>query len=112
MATKDLQTLIDTASVVRREIDEEMPIQQLATLLTVAMNPGITIGEVASKLDYTHAAASRHAAVLSKIGAGTKEGRNLIAYEEHPSDRRQKILTLTAKGKRVVELLDKTIERR
>lgn len=88
-----------------RTIDPDMPIQQCATLFYVAGNESCIMQDMASALGFSQSSASRNVAALSKMHRLGKPGLDLIVAEEDPAERRRKLLSLTPKGKRVVEMV-------
>lgn len=88
-----------------RTVHREMPAQQVAMLLLVAQQPGITMPELGEKLDMPQGSVSRNVASLSKFQGLNKPGDDLVVADELPEDRRVKTVTLTRKGERVVAKL-------
>lgn len=88
-----------------RKFDPEMQMQTAATLLIVAMRPGITTKELTGKLGISQASCSRNVAALSKLTRHGEPGPDLIVAEEDPHERRRKVMRLTPKGQRVAESL-------
>lgn len=71
-------------------------------LLIVALEPGITMKRMAEKLGLSQSSTSRNVSALSKTHRYGKPGYDLITAKEDPTERRRKIVTLTAKGERVM----------
>jgi DNA-binding MarR family transcriptional regulator len=67
-----------------------------------------SIKEVGEYLGLTSASASRNIAVLSKWSRHNKPGHDLVEAIENPEYRSQKLIKLTAKGKRVIKSLEET----
>lgn len=65
-----------------------------------------SIKEVGEYLGVTSASASRNIASLSKWSRHGKAGHDLIEAYENPMYRSQKLIRLTAKGKRVIKTLE------
>ena len=83
-----------------REIDSEMPLQQIHCLLLIAKEQeGMSLSDLAKKAGIGLATASRYVAALGKINRHREEGLKLIESFEDPMERRKKIIRLTAKGK-------------
>jgi DNA-binding MarR family transcriptional regulator len=101
------QTVLDALRTLRR-IDEEMPAQQVMTLLFVSMHPdGVGMKDIAEKVGLSQSATSRNVSILGPEGYMQKPGLKLVDRHDHPSDSRQRIVRLTAKGERVIEELRK-----
>jgi len=64
-----------------------------------AGSSGTSLSEVSKTLNLGVANTSRNVATLGKVNRARKEGFQLIESNEHPMDRRLKILSLTFKGK-------------
>ncbi|MBT9289678.1 MarR family transcriptional regulator [Prosthecodimorpha staleyi] len=79
-----------------------MPFQQVQTLLLVSMYPGITLSELADRLEIAQSSASRNVAALGKVHRLQKEGLDFVEAIEDPSERRRKICFLTERGHREV----------
>ena len=82
-----------------RTVDREMPVQQMATLLIVALNEGLSLKEISDRLATASSTASRNVAALSKVHRLGKRGHDLVSSREDPVERRRKMHTLTAKGR-------------
>jgi DNA-binding MarR family transcriptional regulator len=105
----DIQILV---SLVREleEIDPEMPLQRLKTLLYVSMNPGITTKELAKKTGFTEASASRNLLALGVMNPMTKRpGYNLVEAHDNMDDRRGRRYSLAPRGVRLVMKLSNLI---
>ena len=89
-----------------RKLNNEMPVQQMATLLTIALESGITVTDLATKAGLSLAAASRNVEVLGPFQPKRNVGMGLIQGDYSEDDRRKKTLTLTAKGWRVVNSIN------
>lgn len=85
-----------------RKIDSEMPTQMAHCLVLVALEPGITMKRMSEKLGLSQSSTSRNIAALGKQHRYGKPGYDLLAAKEDPVERRRKIVTLTAKGERVM----------
>lgn len=99
---KDLQGLRSVINRLR-DLDPEMPIQQFATLVWVALNEDKTQRELCSDLNMPNSSASRNLAALSKVHRLGREGLGLVTWVESVEDRRMKLLMLTPKGRNVVQ---------
>jgi DNA-binding MarR family transcriptional regulator len=92
-----------------RKIDPEMPPQTIETYLWVAMQPGLTMKEIADRVGLSQSAISRNIQALSKWHRLNKPGYDLVTATEDPRERRRKIVTLTPKGERVATSLREII---
>lgn len=90
-----------------RTLDSEMPVQQCATFLYVALNDknDISIQAVSKATGQGSSSTSRNIAALSKVIKVGKPGLDLIETRENPYDRRYKTVHLTEKGRRFAESL-------
>lgn len=90
-----------------REVDGEMPVQQMLVLLFVAANEGSTQRDLTQALDMAASTASRNLAALSKVHRLGRAGHGLIDWKEDVLDRRVKRLHLTPRGRQFMkELLE------
>ncbi len=103
-------------SVVRDLIDPELPIQQLALLLLVAEagDEGITMPEACEKLGMGQTSVSKNAKILSRYA--DKRGRQMeikgyALIESRPDlwERRRLRMTITPKGRDVLEKITKEV---
>jgi DNA-binding MarR family transcriptional regulator len=95
-----------------RKLDAEMPAQTIGTLLCVAVEPGISVSELAKRLNLKRSAASRNVAALSaqrSKSSASRKGYGLIAYKDDPDDSRRWTLHLTEKGEQFVAVIRKTM---
>jgi DNA-binding MarR family transcriptional regulator len=100
----------EIATVVRvleefRRLDPDMPIQYALSFLTIARHEGLSMGDLAQRLDIAQSSASRNIAALSKWHSFGKEGHDLVEAHEDPRERRRKIVRLTARGHHLVAVL-------
>lgn len=82
-----------------KEMDADMPVQQMVILTTIALNEGKTQAELLATLDIPNSTMSRNIAALSSLDRLNKPGLGLIMWVDHPTDRRAKHLWLTPKGR-------------
>lgn len=85
-----------------REIESDMPIQQVVVLAWVALNEGKTQKQLRDSLDMASSTSSRNLAALSKVHRLGKPGLGMIDWVDSPEDRRQKLLYLSSKGRKFV----------
>jgi DNA-binding MarR family transcriptional regulator len=100
----------EIATVVRvleefRRLDPDMPIQYALSFLTIAENEGMSMGDLAQRLEIAQSSASRNIAALSKWHSFGKAGHELVEAHEDPRERRRKLVSLTERGKRLVAVL-------
>jgi DNA-binding MarR family transcriptional regulator len=88
-----------------RSIDQDMPIGQVAFFLHASREEGSSLRDVAQMANCKMATASRYLSTLSVRGRKTDNGLDLLFYEENPVDRRQKLIYLSDKGKKLLETL-------
>ena len=77
--------------------------------LTVAMEPGVTVGRVQQAIGLPPTATARAVGVLLRRARG-QEGLNLIEQRPDPFDGRVKHLHLTARGERLWSNISKHLE--
>lgn len=92
-----------------RDLDSEMPVQQMQVLCWVALNEGKTQRDLRTSLDMPSSTSSRNIAALSKVHRLGKEGLGLIDFVDDPEDRRAKRLWLTPKGRAFINKLLATL---
>lgn len=87
-----------------RKIDAEMPLGQVMFFITVAQNEGKSLKEIAERCELLMPSASRYmASLMFIVGSRQTGGVSLIHAIDNPIDRRQKIITLTPAGRKLVE---------
>lgn len=111
-----LKRLGSVVASVRTNINNEMPMQQLALLLLVAQagEEGITMPEAATKLDMGQTSISKNAKMLSQFAEriGTKmviRGYDLVETRPDLAERRRLCMRLTSKGREVIEKILKEV---
>jgi DNA-binding MarR family transcriptional regulator len=92
----------------------DLTVRQAMCLLLVATSPGITLRDLYGRLNYEHPSlASRQVSLLAGVGSRYKDsGLDLVKIEEDPSDRRQRVLHLTPKGRRLMADIVRELEGR
>jgi DNA-binding MarR family transcriptional regulator len=88
-----------------RRLDPDMPIQYALSFLTIARHEGLSMGELANRLSIAQSSASRNIAALSKWHSFGREGHDLVEAHEDPRERRRKIVSLTPRGRHLLEVL-------
>lgn len=90
-----------------QKLDPEMPLQQMLTLIEVAMasEAGISISDLAVRVGNATSSTSRNVAILGEYGRGKSKGLEVVKATVDPSDRRYQLVKLTPKGERVIDQL-------
>lgn len=94
-----------------RDVHGDISANQAMALLFIAANPGVTLREVHERLGLVGSAASRVLAVLSDFGSRSVAGLGLVRVDVNPDDRRERLLSLTPKGHRLVEDMVRDMDR-
>jgi len=104
-ATGDLRKGI---AFLRKEVSSELPTQQLAILLEVIAEEGITMPALQKKLYMSSASVSKNIRMLSRFKDGDEiKGYDLLRTEPDLDERRRMAVFPTETGKRIVsEFLD------
>ena len=89
-------------------IDPEFPIQWVTVFAEIAMEEGISLKDISDRTGISMSVMSRTIGALSNARRMGKP-YGLIAVRHAKDDRRRKELFLSAKGKKLVEKLDKTL---
>ncbi|WP_132257438.1 MarR family winged helix-turn-helix transcriptional regulator [Paucimonas lemoignei] len=82
-----------------------MPLQQAATLITVALREGLGVIEAANLTDQTTASITRNLQALGQVHRTGKPGLNLVELKPNPEDGRKKTCHLTPNGLALVTKL-------
>ncbi|WP_210092396.1 MarR family winged helix-turn-helix transcriptional regulator [Ruegeria sp. HKCCSP346] len=82
-----------------REVDSEMPVQQMLCLVWVANNEGKSQKELRDSLGMASSTASRNLNALADYHRLGKPGLGLVEMADDFRDRRQKVVRLTPKGR-------------
>jgi DNA-binding MarR family transcriptional regulator len=115
--TKDEQ--VKTAKVARkvasfieefRKLNAEMQAQQMAIFLAAAAKPESTITDLANVTGHSTGSVSRNVAALSKTHRKGMPGLDILVAVEDIMDRRNKRITLTPKGQRVMAALEALLD--
>lgn len=85
-----------------RALDPDMPIPQAMSLLLIAENEGLSLKELAERVGVGMASASRYVAAFGKPVRPGGKGMGLVVAVEDPMERRKKVITLTGKGRAMV----------
>jgi len=104
----EIKKLSRVVNLFRRELNKDLPSQHIAMLLTVAMQPGITMPELCKELDMPQGTVSRNVKLLS-AGASrngsdsARKGYGLLETDQASTNRYQLSVFLTSKGERLME---------
>lgn len=104
MPSKTLAKLADSLEELRK-LDDVMPIQMALCFITVAQHSGLTMKDLSDMTGLSQSSCSRNIAALSKWHRYQKPGHDVVRSEEDPTERRRKIVFLTAKGERIIKSL-------
>lgn len=85
-----------------RKLHTDATLNQVISYLAIAREENITQSEVLTLLDMKTSGQSRIISLLSAHGDRGVSGWNVIRQDENPMDRRQKLLSLTSKGRLVL----------
>jgi DNA-binding MarR family transcriptional regulator len=88
-----------------RAIDQDMPIGQVVFFLHASREEGSSLRDVAQMANCKMATASRYLSTLSVRSRKADDGLDLLYYEENPMDRRQRLIYLTDKGCKLLDVL-------
>jgi DNA-binding MarR family transcriptional regulator len=98
----EVNRLLNVLEIIRN-IDAELPIQTVNAFLLIANEPGITAKQIAARLRTTGASATRNVQRLSKRNAkDNPKGLNLVTAKVNTKDSRQKLLSLSPRGQKVL----------
>src|SRR5690349_16425237 len=88
-----------------RQIDPDMSIQTLHTLMLVAIRPR-PLHELSKLVGVANSSLSLHLVILGRF---KNVGPGLVDARENPDNRREKIISLTPKGEQLMETLARCI---
>ncbi|WP_027709128.1 MarR family winged helix-turn-helix transcriptional regulator [Zooshikella ganghwensis] len=86
-----------------RSIDPDMTLSQLATLLTIAKDEGLSVSEIQHRVGLTRTTGSRIVRSLTNWEGDGKPGFDFIEMRADPMDYRRRIAYLNEKGRKVVK---------
>jgi len=88
-----------------RKFDNQIEAQAIAVFFFVATHSdkqeGIAMQTISEELDMAQSSVSRNCYKLADVNRHKKTGIGLVQTFEDPMERRRKLVSLTAKGKRV-----------
>jgi DNA-binding MarR family transcriptional regulator len=88
-----------------RELSSTMPVGEVQMFLTVALNEGMSLTELAEKADMKKSTASRYLLDLSDKTRAGGAGYGLITREADPEELRRNMYALSPKGRKIVQRL-------
>lgn len=100
-AYKSLQAFSAAVDVLRM-VDDQMPSQQMAVLMAVALRPGITMQQLGDMVGISQSSCSRNVGALGEWHRKGIPGHGLVEAIEDPIERRRKVMFLTGKGRTIV----------
>lgn len=89
-----------------RTLHRDILANEMLTFLFAAQNDGIQMSELQDKLGLSQAAVSRNVNFLTKHGANTRDGLELLILVEDTDNRRRRRVYLTPKGKAFIRTLE------
>ena len=93
-----------------KDINCEMPLQQMETFLAVARMGKCTVAELDRHLPQQQQAIARNVRILCAVASPTRAGFDLIQQVLDPYDSRKRQLTLTAKGELLIKNLSEALD--
>lgn len=81
----------------------EMPVQMGVTLLTAALNPGLTVLELGKKAGIAKSAVSRHMETLGPHNPVKDVGVGFLSLDYDLRDRRKKLVHVSPAGMSVID---------
>jgi DNA-binding MarR family transcriptional regulator len=103
---KEIHGLMGALDALRGD-SVDIPAQQLQALLAVALQPGLTMSDLADRVGMAQSSCSRNVAHLSKWFKPGVAGLDLIEVHEDPRERRRKVMFLNQRGRaRVAKALE------
>jgi DNA-binding MarR family transcriptional regulator len=95
-----------------RDKHSDMTMLQGQALFLVAMKPGLSQRQLLAELNCNDSTVARIMALLSDIGDRKGPGLDLVVMKVNPLDRRERLLFLSPKGKRLMEDIALDLERK
>lgn len=88
-----------------RDLSTTMPVAEVQMFLLVALNEGLSLGELADKADMKTSSASRYLLDLSDKTRRGEAGYGLVNRQPDPDELRRNMYSLTPKGRAMVRKL-------
>lgn len=97
--------------LLRQEVNHEMPIQQVAMLLEVSLNEGVSMSALGRSLKMGQGSVSKNVKLMSQfIDEGQLKGFGLLSTDQDLAERRRRLVYTTSKGKTFLEKLVGTLD--
>lgn len=101
---RHLKRLVRVLAFIRQRISPDMPCQQLALFLSVALEDGITMADLGKRLEMSQGSVSKNVRMLSRyLESGQLRGYDLVKAEQDLAERRRFVVNLTPKGREVAK---------
>ena len=106
----EIARLANVISLLRQQLNKDLPSQHIALLLAVARQPGITMPDLSRTLGMPQGTVSRNVKLMSHYceNNGSKVGRKgygLLKSEQAADNRYQLAVSLTAEGEKLMQEL-------
>lgn len=92
-----------------REIGKDMQVNQIICFLYIARYEGLSVNDLAKKVGFSHSQTSRIVSSLSVSPYQEKPGMALVEKAEAYKDMRNRVLTLTPKGRDVINRIHRVL---
>ncbi len=92
-----------------KEIRRDMPLQMVLTFLAIAWKPGMSVQEYADMEGVSKSVMSRHILDLGERNRHMEPGLGLVEARPHPLSLRTHVVTLTARGRRLMQAMEDTL---
>jgi DNA-binding MarR family transcriptional regulator len=103
-ALSKIDALLRLTRLVTEATDNpDLPVSHLRMLLLVARQPGLTVGEYVRESGLSLSGVSRALVQMSEVRRQADRGPGLVKVTVNAYNRRQKNVTLTEKGQRLLE---------
>lgn len=109
MSVKTIHRLLAVVEEFRK-IDPIMGVQTVSAFLYVAANPSCTAQQISDAVGLPQSTVSRNMLLLGSMPGHKTGGYGLVTDTDDPAERRRKIYSLSAKGKRVLNSISTLIE--
>lgn len=84
------------------KVDQGMSLSNVRLFLEVARKPGISLTDLSEQVGLALSTTSISVGILGRYGRGGRAGLELMATVENPTNRRAKVVELTAKGEKLL----------
>lgn len=112
----NLSKLLKVIDYLRKEVDRELPLQQLHVLMAIAEHMKMYTEELADELDMQRGSLSRNIKMLSTYaelndeGNLVERGKNLIKVDRDLMNRQKLVYSLTEKGENVLNGINRIMQ--